>query len=82
MKYSVLAFMGLAVAHLVGCTQNSSDRLALGLLECKQTFDTSFIAMAKTFESIPVEKRLSLVVGAIRERDTCEEKAVKSATSR
>ena len=72
-----------ALLLLTSCGQSPGPMqvAALGLLQCRNTFNSTFIAMAKTFASIPAERRFELLLGVVKERETCDERAVKSAVS-
>ena len=71
----------LLVPMFTSCTSQPGafEKAASGLMECRKSFNTSFVAMSKTFDSVSTEKKLSLVLHAIQDREACDDKAGKAA---
>jgi hypothetical protein len=87
MKIYTLAAATAPLLLLTSCSQSADDPAiaqltSLGLLlECRSTFNTAVNAMDKKLADISAERRFELLVNAVKERGTCDERAIKDAMS-
>lgn len=85
MKIYTLTAATASLLLLASCSQSADEStvdqlISLGrLLECRDTFNTTVNAMSKTFADISAERRFELLMNAVKERDTCDERAIKDA---